>query len=100
MIILDGEALNVRGQRLEEFPESPGGDGFHFDGGHSRRRPFADSRFSFVKKEIELAGSRVGIHLLVPSPLFAELKPLDDTPVFFRGQSLYSRFDLLNPTHA
>jgi hypothetical protein len=25
---------------------------------------------------------------------------LDDTLVLFRGQSLYSRFDLLNPTHA
>ena len=30
MIILDGEILNFRWQRLEEFPESPGGDGFHF----------------------------------------------------------------------
>jgi hypothetical protein len=25
---------------------------------------------------------------------------LDDTLVLFRGQSLYSGFDLLNPTHA
>ena len=55
---------------------------------------------SFIKKEIELAGARVGIHLLIPSSLFAELKPLDDMPILFRGQSLYSRFDLLNSTHA
>ena len=69
------------------------------------RRPLpkkAIRRFtvSFIKKEIELAGSRVRIHLVIPSFLFAELKPLDDTLVLFRGQSLYSRFDLLNPTHA
>jgi hypothetical protein len=30
MIILDGESLNFRRQRVEEFPESPGGGGFHF----------------------------------------------------------------------
>src|ERR1022692_4036407 len=40
--------------------------------------------FGFVKKEIELARGGVGIHLLVPSPLFAYTKPLDDAPVFFR----------------
>ena len=28
-IILDGEILNFRRQRPVEFPESPGGDGFH-----------------------------------------------------------------------
>jgi hypothetical protein len=29
MIVLSGEILNFRRQRPEEFPESPGGDGFH-----------------------------------------------------------------------
>jgi hypothetical protein len=32
--------------------------------------------------------------------LFAEQKPLDDTPVFFRWQALYGRLDLLNSAHS
>src|ERR1022692_769025 len=53
----------------------------------------------FVKKEIEFARAGVGIQLLVPSHLFANAKPLDDAPVFLRGQSLDSRLDLLNSAH-
>jgi hypothetical protein len=30
IVILDGKLLSFNWQRLEEFPESPGGDGFHF----------------------------------------------------------------------
>src|ERR1035438_8307922 len=56
--------------------------------------------FSFVKKEIELACGGVGIRLLVPSPLFAHTKPLDDAPVFFLGQAIDSSLDLLNPAHS
>jgi hypothetical protein len=61
----------------------------------------AACRFSvgFVKKEIEPARGGVGIHLLVPTPLFAYTKPLHDAPVFFRGQTLYGRFDFLNSAH-
>src|ERR1017187_5545307 len=55
--------------------------------------------FRFVKEEIELASGGVGIHLLVPSPLFAPMKPLDDAPVFCRGQAIDSSLDLLNSAH-
>src|SRR5258708_27247766 len=54
MIILDRELLNVRGQRVEKFPESPGGDGFHFEDGHSRSRPFADSLSPSSKRKSSL----------------------------------------------
>ena len=35
--------------------------------------------FRFIEKEIELARGGVGIHLLVPSTLFAYTMPLHDT---------------------
>src|ERR1039457_6501170 len=54
LIIPDRELLNVRWQRVEKFPESPGGDGFHFDDGHSRRSPFADSLSASSKKKSSL----------------------------------------------
>ena len=41
--------------------------------------------FRFVKKEIELAFGRVGIQLVIPSPLFAHTKPLENALEFFRG---------------
>lgn len=68
------------------------------------RRPLAKKALggfavSFVKKEIELARGGVGNHLLVPSRLFANTKPLDDAPIFFRGQTVYRRLDLLNSAH-
>jgi hypothetical protein len=100
LVILDGEPLNLSGQRLEEFPESPGGDGFHFGDGHSRRRPFADSLSASSKRKSSLPVAESAIQLLVPSTLFAETKPLDDAPVFFRGQALDSRLDILNSAHA
>src|ERR1019366_9313498 len=54
---------------------------------------------SFVKKEIEFARREVGIQLLVPSPFFAHAKPLEDAPVFFRGQAIDSGLDFLNSAH-
>ena len=54
VIIPDRELLNVRWQRVEKFPESPGGDGFHFDDGHSRRSPFADSLSASSKRKSSL----------------------------------------------
>src|ERR1039457_1585027 len=53
-IVLDGEILNFGWQRLEESPESPGGDGFHFRDGHSRRRPFTDSLSASSKRKSSL----------------------------------------------
>ena len=69
------------------------------------RRPFAKKAprqftFCFVKQESELAGQGVGIHLLVPPPLFAHTKPLDDAAVFFRGQAFNSGLDLFDSAHA
>ena len=69
------------------------------------RRPLAKkalSRFTscFVKEQIELACGGVGIHLVIPSLLFARAKPLDDAPVFFRGQTVDSGLNLLNSAHA
>ncbi len=48
------ELQNVRGQCLEGFPESPGGDRFHLDDGHSRRRPFAGSLSASSKRKSSL----------------------------------------------
>jgi hypothetical protein len=53
--------------------------------------------FGFAKKEVEFARGGAGIHLLVPSPPLALKKPLDDVPVFLRGQAVDSSLDLLNP---
>src|ERR1039457_5120253 len=69
------------------------------------RRPFTKKAFrrftvSFFEKEIELARGRVGIQLLVPSPLFAYAKPLDDARVVFRGQAIDSSLNLLDSAHA
>src|ERR1022692_2793355 len=58
MIILDGEILNFRWQRLEELPESSGGDGFHSWDGHSRRRPFADSFSPSSKRKSSLPAEK------------------------------------------
>src|ERR1035441_833070 len=58
MIILDGEILNFRWQRLEELPESSGGDGFHSWDGHSRRRPFADSFSASSKRKSSLPAEK------------------------------------------
>ena len=62
----------------------------------------ATRRFTvrFVEKGIELARQGVGVHLLVPPLLFAHTKPLDDAPVFFRGQAFNSGLDLLHSAHA
>jgi hypothetical protein len=54
MIVLDGEILNFRWQCLEQFPEPPGSDGFHSCGGHSRRRPLADSLSASSKRKSSL----------------------------------------------
>jgi len=68
------------------------------------RRALASScgRFSFrfVKKEIELVHGGVGIQLFVPAPLFVRVKRLDDAPVFFRGEVIDTRLDLLDSAHA
>jgi len=50
MTILDRELLNARWQRVEKFP----GDGSHFEDGHSRRRPFADSLSASSKSKSSL----------------------------------------------
>src|ERR1035441_9734292 len=67
-IVLDGEILNFGWQRLEESPESPGGDGFHFRDGHSRRRPFDDSLSASSKRKSSLpaeeSASRCSSHRL------------------------------------
>src|SRR5512140_3233648 len=43
MIVLDCEILNFNGEGSEKFPESPGAEGLHSCGGHSRRRSLEDS---------------------------------------------------------
>jgi hypothetical protein len=53
-MVLRGETLNFRWQRLEKLPESPGGGGFHSGDGHSRRRPFADSLSASSKRKLSL----------------------------------------------
>lgn len=54
LIVLDGEILNFRWQCLEQFPEPPGSDGYHAGGGHSRRRPLADSLSASSKRKSSL----------------------------------------------
>lgn len=54
MIVLDGEVLNFRWQRLEKIPEAPGSNRFHLRGGQSRRGPFADSLSASSKRKSSL----------------------------------------------
>jgi hypothetical protein len=53
-IVLDGEILNFRWQCLEQFPEPAGSDRYHACGGHSRRRPLADSLSASSKRKSSL----------------------------------------------
>jgi len=54
----------------------------------------------FVKEQIELTCGGVGIHLVIPSLLFACAEPLDEAPVFCGGQTVDGGLDLLNSAHA
>lgn len=54
MIVLDCEILNFNGEGSEELPESPGAEGFHSCGGHSRRRPLVDSLSASSKSKSSL----------------------------------------------
>lgn len=54
-IVLDREILNVFRQCLEQLPEPPCSRGCHSLGGHSRRRPWADSLAASSKRKSSLA---------------------------------------------
>ena len=54
VIVLNVQLLNVFGQSVEQIPETMGGDGIHFRGGHSRRRPCADSLSASSNKKSNL----------------------------------------------
>jgi hypothetical protein len=43
--------------------------------------------FRLMEQEIELAGSRVSVQLIVPPLLLAHAKPLDDPPTFVRDSA-------------
>ena len=54
MIVLNCEFLNFNRQGPEQFPEPPRRDGCHSCGGHSRRRPLADSLSASSKSKSSL----------------------------------------------
>ena len=54
VITLDGELLHITGERVEQVPETPSGDGIHFDSGQARTSPCADSCSASLKRESSL----------------------------------------------
>ena len=99
MIVFDRETLNFNWEGPEQLPRIAGYRRISL-----LRRPLTEKALGgftlrFVKEQIELAASGVGIQLVIPSLLFPRAKPVDDAPVFCWGQTVDRSLDLLNAAH-
>ena len=98
-VVLIRELLNFLWQARVQLPENAGLLWI------SRRwRPVAESAggglgFGFLKEEIQFAGERVMVHLLIPASFFASAKPFDELLVVGGGKTGDGGGDFLDSTH-